>query len=380
MLSAQPVIGLIDRPGAFRDRLAGLLERFGYKAVAMDGLDALTRRVSLVVVHITALEGRQWDDLARRYPTLAVSDRTYDHVDIISAIDAGVEDYLIDPVINTSLFKRLIERALEDSERRQAAVRDRDRLEALNEQLQTHLTLLREDLYAGGQIQRKLLPVSPQRLNGLEASFWLAPSLYLSGDFLDYRALGAHYSLFTFIDVSGHGASSAFVTVLIKSLIQRVLAQWDGQHPEELLPAMLTSLNENLMETGVGKHAALFLGMIDRRSQTLFYSLGAQMPMPFIKEGNDVDVLSGDGPPIGLFPGVRFPVFERVLDAGFSLWLCSDGVFDCLQADTLDEKIEMLRLRVAESASIADLKGSLTLGDALPDDLTIMMLSGFHDD
>ncbi|MCM2131992.1 PP2C family protein-serine/threonine phosphatase [Larsenimonas rhizosphaerae] len=380
MMASRPLIGVVDRPGPLRNQLVELLIREGFEPLPLDDVAGLSRRLSLIVVHVTALEGRQWDEVAQLYPTLAVSERYYDHVDVVTAIDAGVEDYLIDPMANQTLFLRLVQRALDNLELRRASVRDRDRLETLNEQLQTHLTLLREDLYAGGQIQRKLLPLSPAQLNSVSASYWLAPSLYLSGDFLDYRRLGEHYSLFSFIDVSGHGASSAFVTVLIKSLIQRSIAAWDGERPEALLPAMLDSLNFNLLETGVGKHASVLVGMIDRRDHALYYALGAQMPMPFLKEEASVSVLEGEGPPIGLFPGVNFPVFKRQLAGEFSLWLCSDGVFDCLHADTLDEKVEMLRQRVAQSATIADLKGSLVLGDALPDDLTIMMLSGFHDD
>ena len=98
----------------------------------------------------------------------------------------------------------------------------------------------------------------------------------------NYQRYNDRYSAFYFADVSGHGASSAFVTVLLKYLCNRWLSEWDGQKPEDLPPDWLTAMNRELQGTDIGKHATLFVGVIDHEERTLHYSLGAQLPMPLL--------------------------------------------------------------------------------------------------
>ena len=66
------------------------------------------------------------------------------------------------------------------------------------------------------KVQMKMLPENDQVIEGIYFEHLIKPSLYLSGDFLDYFKLDNDRVLFYFADVSGHGASSAFVTVLLK--------------------------------------------------------------------------------------------------------------------------------------------------------------------
>lgn len=374
-----PVIGLVDRPGAERDTLHAALQRDRlFTVVDAARVAELPEHLDGVVAHTRAVDRDEWTALAARLPTVVVSESKA-NADLLAAVDAGIVDYVVDPLAHRSVLCRLLSRALEQRRLAQANVRDRERLEALNEQLETHLALLRQDLHAGGQIQRKLLPASPQQLNGVTGCYWLAPSLYLSGDYLDYQAVGERYTVFCFADVSGHGASSAFVTVLLKALCQRWLGLWNGRAPEALPPRWLARLNRELLGTGLGKHAALFVGVIDRETHQLHYSLGAQLPMPYLSAEGRVTVLKGEGHPVGLFPDIEYPAYSMVLPKCFKLWLCSDGVLDCLSGNSLDERLEELRSRIAAADDIAALRASLALADALPDDLTFMTLSGFDD-
>jgi phosphoserine phosphatase RsbU/P len=251
--------------------------------------------------------------------------------------------------------------------------------------------MLRLDQQAGGQIQRKLLPPRPQTSGGVTCDYWFAPWLYLSGDFLDFQRLDERHLLFYFADVSGHGASSAFVTVLLKYLANRWQGEWDGTAPEALPPRWLNDLNRELLDTGIGKHATLFVGVIDLERRYLHYSLGAQLPMPLLVADGEVRPLPGEGMPVGLFPGADYPTLGCSLPENFRLWLCSDGVLECLPGETLDTRLRELEQRVLASETLEDLRASLALGhlasgddvgtdtaiEALPDDLTIMMLSGF---
>ncbi|MDZ7852387.1 MAG: SpoIIE family protein phosphatase [Halomonas sp.] len=402
MPPAKQLIGVIDVSGPERDALAETIARDGLAVYAADSIEGLPPETAFIVAHSRAVPSADWTRLAERLPTLVVSDERQD-ADLLRAVDAGLVDYIIDPLRHGSLLRRMIGKAIEVH--CLAAEREHDRarltqlnedLEELNESLETHLAMLRLDQQAGGQIQRKLLPQRPQTLNDVIYDYWLAPSLYLSGDFLDFQAFDERYSLFYFADVSGHGASSAFVTVLLKYLSNHWQHEWDGEHPEALAPRWLAALNRELLDAGIGKHATLFVGVIDHQRRYLHYSLGAQLPMPLLVSDGKVTPLPGEGMPVGLFPGVDYPWLGCELPENFRLWLCSDGILECLPGDTLDMRLRELERRVLASETLEDLRGSLALGEMadddeivaenapgheeLPDDLTIMMLSGFGND
>ncbi len=186
------------------------------------------------------------------------------------------------------------------------------------------------------------------------------------------------------------------MTVLLKYLFNRWQSEWDGRDPQELGPRWLAALNRELLDTGIGKHATLFVGVIDRERRYLHYSLGAQLPMPVLVAGDDVSSLAGEGMPVGLFPDVEYPRLGCPLPERFKLWLCSDGILECLPGETLNDRLGELERRALANDTLAGLKEGLALGkiaeddgniavdapghDELPDDLTIMMLSGFGDD
>ena len=384
------LIGVIDAPGPARNALAETIARDGLAVIAADTPDELPAEVSLVVAHARALSEEQWAPLCARLPTLVVSD-SRESPGLLSAVDAGLVDYIVEPLRHGQLLRRMIRKVIELRRLEEARREDQTRLEELNESLETHLAMLRLDQQAGGQIQRKLLPPRPQTSGGVTCDYWFAPWLYLSGDFLDFQRLDERHLLFYFADVSGHGASSAFVTVLLKYLANRWQGEWDGTAPEALPPRWLNDLNRELLDTGIGKHATLFVGVIDLERRYLHYSLGAQLPMPLLVADGEVRPLSGEGMPVGLFPGADYPSLGCSLPENFRLWLCSDGVLECLPGETLDMRLRELEQRVLASETLEDLRASLALGhlasgddvgmntaiEALPDDLTIMMLSGF---
>ncbi|SDI74971.1 PP2C family protein-serine/threonine phosphatase [Billgrantia gudaonensis] len=399
MDAPKPLIGVLDTPGAYRDALADTIARDGLVVMAVESLDDLPEETALVVAHARAVPSLEWSRLAERLPTLVVSDSRLDE-DLLTAVDVGLVDYVVEPLRHGQLLRRMIRKAIELHRLEEERAHDRERLaqlnehlEELNESLETHLGMLRLDQQAGGQIQRKLLPPNDQTLGGVTCDYWMAPSLYLSGDFLDFQRFDERFTLFYFADVSGHGASSAFVTVLLKSLCNRWLSEWDGASPEALPARWLSRLNRELLDTGIGKHATLFVGVIDHRDHTLHYSLGAQLPKPLLMVGEQVIELPGEGMPVGLFPNVTYPRLRYDLPPHFRLWLCSDGVLECLPGETLDARLHELEQRIASCTTLAQLREGLALstssesdvegegeGTELLDDVTIMLLSGFADD
>ncbi|WP_404416932.1 SpoIIE family protein phosphatase [Vreelandella aquamarina] len=394
MQRSKQLIAVIDEPGEERDALAEAITCNGLGVFAADSVEHLPEETALIVAHARAVPRQHWSGLSHHLPTLVVSESRQD-ADLIKAIDIGLVDYIVHPLRHAELLRRMIRKAIELHQLAQERERDRLRLAELNESLETHLALLRMDQQSGGHIQRRLLPAHAISVNNVYFDYWFAPSLYLSGDFLDYQGFDERFSTFYFADVSGHGASSAFVTVLLKYLCNRWLHEWDGQEPERLPADWLLALNRELQGTDIGKHATLFVAVIDHHEHRLHYSLGAQLPMPFLKINGQITRLEGEGMPVGLFPDVEYPSFSLDLPEHFSLWLCSDGVLECLSGASLDERLAELECLISQSSSLEQLRDQLAFAsqlisddeafdsdvmpdrNALPDDLTIMMVSGF---
>jgi sigma-B regulation protein RsbU (phosphoserine phosphatase) len=226
-----------------------------------------------------------------------------------------------------------------------------------------------------------MLPDREQVLSGFSVNHLIKPSLFLSGDFLDYFRITEDKVLVYIADVSGHGASSAFVTVLLKNLtnrLQRNLRR--GSSDDILFPdRFLERINSELLDTGLGKHVTVFVGIISTSDRSLRYSVGAHFPMPILSlEGGKTEFLEGSGLPVGLFETPEWEVYEVPLDKPFHLILFSDGILEVIKAKSLDEKEKtLLELVSGGSHTIASLGDALNLDEIteLPDDIAIVSVT-----
>ncbi|MGB0450326.1 MAG: PP2C family protein-serine/threonine phosphatase, partial [Porticoccaceae bacterium] len=134
----------------------------------------------------------------------------------------GVADVVF-PETSEEKIKNTLQRIDRRAESRLQKRLYRSELEKANLELQESLRLLKQDQMAGLEVQKSLMPESPLKFGDYEISHSITPSLYLSGDFVGYNFVLGRYLLFYFADVSGHGASSAFITVLLRFMIGRVI-------------------------------------------------------------------------------------------------------------------------------------------------------------
>ncbi|TBU97237.1 two-component system response regulator RssB [Stutzerimonas kirkiae] len=300
--------------------------------------------------------------------------------DAVEALRLGAVDYLIKPLEDLAVLEHSVRRALERSHLRMENRLYREQLETANRELQASLHLLQEDQDAGRQVQMNMLPESPWVVDDFSFAHTIIPSLYLSGDFVDYLRVDEHRIAFYLADVSGHGASSAFVTVLLKFMTTRLLYEF-RRHPvlPEFKPSeVLEHINRGLINCKLGKHVTMLGGIIDQHSNTLHYSIGGHLPMPVLFSAGEARYLEGRGLPVGLFADASYENFELALPDAFSLTLLSDGVFDLLPGDTLKDKEQLLPELVARSAgTLEGLSQALGLAglEGMPDDIALLVLS-----
>ena len=293
----------------------------------------------------------------------------------------NASDVLIKPFAENR-FQEAIERASEFKSLIRQNLEYRQQLEQANRELNDSLHLLELDQIAGSQIQNSLLPPTPLQKDKYEIAYRISPSLYLSGDFVGYNILYDRYLVFYVADVSGHGSSSAFLTVLLKFVFSRLLKRHKANKDLDAMSmapkGFIEHINRQIMALDLDKHLTIFAGSLDMQKNILRYSVASHMPMPVLISNGGIQTLKGRGKPVGIFSKCSWEVQEIELPDKFLLALVSDGVLELLPGKSLKENEKFISDSVSQSdESIEDicerLGVSKTKKDA-PDDVTVLTL------
>jgi len=302
--------------------------------------------------------------------------------DVVEALRLGATDYLVKPIGDLSVLEHSVDSALQAANLKLENKRYRDDLEFANSELSNNLEVLQQDQEAGRQAQLQLLPDPETQIGDYSFSHTIYPSLFLSGDFLDHFEIDEQYIGFYIADISGHGSASAFVTMMLKSLINHPLRRYrSGADSIVINPSELCSyLNREVINANLRKHLTLFYAVYDRYSGTLTYCNAGHFPRPILCVEGQCHTINEKGFPIGLFEWADFQTNRLVLDKPFSLAMFSDGVLE-LDADesALEQREDQLfKLCRGGQADVASVVSDLDLDsvDALPDDVTIFFFRG----
>ncbi|HZX52092.1 MAG TPA: two-component system response regulator RssB [Pseudomonas sp.] len=381
---------IIDDDDVVRASLAAYLEDSGFHVLqAANGLQGLevfhSENPDLVIcdLRMPQVDGleliRRINALQVETPVIVVSGAGV-MSDAVEALRLGAADYLIKPLADLAVLEHSIRRALDRANLRLENQRYREELETANRELQASLHLLQEDQNAGRQVQMNMLPVTPWQADGLNFAHQIIPSLYLSGDFVDYFRVDDSRIAFYLADVSGHGASSAFITVLLKFMTTRLLyeSRRAGGLPDFKPSEVLGHINRGLINCKLGKHVTMLGGVIDLEHNRLTYSIGGHLPLPVLYSEGQAQYLQGRGLPVGLFVEAEYQDQQMELPQSFSLTLMSDGILDLMPGDTLKEKEALLPELISNAGGTLDglrkAFGLANLGE-MPDDIALLVLS-----
>lgn len=300
--------------------------------------------------------------------------------DVVACLRAGASDFILKPVDNYENIDSVISRRLEKIRLTKSNVILQQELEERNEKLKEGIKELRTDQKAGLQVQLKMLPEPRREINDYEFEHLIRPSLYLSGDFLDYFNIDDKRVLFYFADVSGHGASSSFVTVLLKNLTMRLKRNLKRGSSDDITSTdrFLNRINQEILSSDLDKHVTVFAGILNRETGDLMYSVGGQYPMPIIRMSGKTEFLEGKGMAVGLFVDAQYEVFTTKVDQDFKITLFSDGILEVIEGQTLNDKEKLLLDVVSKNeGTIESLLVSLGVDDLseLPDDIAVLTVS-----
>lgn len=300
--------------------------------------------------------------------------------DAVQALKLGAWDYVTKPVHDMGVLENTIHRVLERVKLLRENREYREHLEVLNRDLSHSLQQLREDAEAGRKVQHQFLPADRQRFGSYVFSQRLFPSMYLSGDFVDFFPIDDSHVGFYIADVSGHGAASAFVTVMLTTMISQYReAHWQEGDKTIYQPAeVLQRLNRDICRQNLEKFATIFYGVIDRSTDRMVYSTGAQFPYAVMRNGAEARFLKYRSRPIGLFEDSRFEEHTLDLPEEFAFYLVSDGLLELLPQTSLQDKFAALIGHVTNAGpSLDEFIAGLGLEDTTkyPDDITVFNIA-----
>ncbi len=302
--------------------------------------------------------------------------------DVVAALRLGARDYLIKPIVDLEVLVHSVNKVLQQRDLECENQRYREQLEQANRELKENLRALERDHIAGRRVQRRMMPSGVTTEDGYSAAHSIAPSLFLSGDFVDYAHIKQRYLAFYLADVSGHGASSAFVTIWLKYLVNRMVRDeglfGDQESFEQGANRMLQQINAELHETRLSHHLTFFVGVIDTFTGQMRYVVAGHLPMPILKVGDSAAFLDGCGKPVGIFKDVHWTIYERQLPETFSLVCFSDGVLEILPDETLEAKeAHLLSLVAATTGTLDSVCNTLAIKEIRdnPDDIAVLVIS-----
>jgi phosphoserine phosphatase RsbU/P len=375
--SKSPIILTIEDEELIRKSFRYILEKANYRVLeaenGAEGLEIFKREkpdLLLVDLRMPEVDGldvlREVSEKAPHTPVIIVSG-TGSISDVIEALRLGAWDYLLKPITNMSVLNHVVEKNL-----------DRARLMRENAQYQRNLEQsldrIREDEEAGRKIQMKLLPKKSTTLGNYTLKRYFLPSQYLSGDFLDIFKIDDDHIAFYTADVSGHGVSSALITVLLKSFMRKHLEKHQNRtsnfilHPDKLMALF----NNQLIEEDVDKHVTLFYGILSIAENKLVYTNAGQFPPPILWQAEEITLLESENTVAGLFPNATYCVRQKRLNNDFFLAIFSDGILEVLPHPSLQEKRAFLNTLNSCEAIESFIK---TLDkNELPDDLTVVIV------
>lgn len=302
--------------------------------------------------------------------------------DVVNALRLGATDYLMKPVVDMQVLEMAVNRSLERSCLRIENQRYRRQMEAANDILRKNIESLEQDQRAGHFVQQSMLPISPFVARGYTCELKLIPSLFLSGDCIDYTLLEKRYFAFYVADVSGHGSAPAFVTIWLKNLVsqlvrlRRLLADFDAMY--STLKEVVAVINDELIAIHLNNYLTMSAGIIDTETHELFYIVAGHLPLPIVITGDSAYYLEGSGKPVGLYEDADWTVNHAHLPEPCSVAMFSDGILEILPGeDILDKEKNLLRLLAETDGSLNAINQKLGLDKVsdTPDDIALLVIS-----
>lgn len=272
-----------------------------------------------------------------------------------------------------------------------AVIRDVTERKRAAEQLASLNARMKRDLDAAAQIQRELLPHQLPESRYARFSWIYRPCDELGGDSINVFPFDPqHVGLFV-LDVSGHGVSSALLSVSITHALtpradpSSIVTRQESEKQSIVSPAdVVAQLNRMFpMRSHAAQFVTMIYGILDFEHRQLRFTGAGHPPPILMRQGEPpLDDVAG-GPPIGIFDEASYDVCTIPLQSGDRLFFYTDGLIEAhSQENKLFGKQRLLDILInGKAAPLDDLVRKLEMEvvswtgtPKLQDDLTILAI------
>jgi serine phosphatase RsbU (regulator of sigma subunit)/anti-anti-sigma regulatory factor len=301
----------------------------------------------------------------------------------VEAIRLGAFDFLAKPP-NVAELEVAVRNALErrtllvERERLHAELRQsNERLVEQVRELEEKSELLQRDLERAEVIQRALLPSAPPPIERFCVHSLYRAGQHVGGDLYDVVRVDEHSLALYVADATGHGITSAMLSVLFKQRL--VLRDESGRplSPAAVLEAANRSMRDAVAAPGLFLTAVYCL--LDTRDGRITLASAGHPPVVHVCASGETHLIERTGPALGLTADASFDEVGFRLEPGDRLLLYTDGLIQPGAASEPDRLPELLRPQPDAAGDLLEelLRAASREGRAEDrDDVTLLLLEG----
>jgi len=182
---------------------------------------------------------------------------------------------------------------------------------------------LKQQLEIARQIQYRLLPLEPPRMDGIEAAGRIITAERVGGDYYDFFLSRTKRPTFVIADVSGHSIGAALIMAAFRSAIK---SQMDAEYAPSILVQRLNQiLYEDLFQAEQFISMA-FIKYVKSRQLIQFTNAGHPPPIVWRRATKQFEELITSDPLLGIEPLSIYHDKHVVVSKGDVIVLYTDGV------------------------------------------------------
>jgi serine phosphatase RsbU (regulator of sigma subunit)/pSer/pThr/pTyr-binding forkhead associated (FHA) protein len=181
---------------------------------------------------------------------------------------------------------------------------------------------LRRDLELANEIQHRLLPADPPRLEGYALYDFYRPAEQVGGDYFDYIELPDGRTAVLVGDVVGHGIAAALLMAKVSAEARFALAS------ERTAAAAINRLNHAICRLGLDRFVTVVLVLLDPSLPEISIVNAGHLPPVLRRRGADAESLESEysGLPVGVDCDYCYEQFSVNMSPGDLLVVYTDGV------------------------------------------------------
>ncbi|RZU43524.1 sigma-B regulation protein RsbU (phosphoserine phosphatase) [Edaphobacter modestus] len=193
---------------------------------------------------------------------------------------------------------------------------------------------MERDLEMARQVQLRLMPPQPPKLERAEFAAQFNAARSIGGDVYDFLDYGPGRVALAVGDVSGKAAPAALYAALVSGILRSLATQ-------HLSPAaLLSALNDQLQERRLdSQYVTMLVAIWDDSNQTIQIANAGSVQPLFVSLSSsgsrttvDIKTIQAEGFPLGLFPDVEYEEFTLSTRTGDLIVFFSDGIPDAENA------------------------------------------------